>query len=71
MSEKFGDKTLRSIFDEFTKEQKERVYHIIGRIIDDPSITYVQASRWDLSFLPYDYQKIMVLYLMQEACNSK
>ena len=60
-----NDPTIRSVFDTLTKEQKDSVYLIVGRIMEANSA--IDPSTIDLSFLSDLLQVIVVRYIIEMA----
>lgn len=57
--------TIQEIFDTLTENQKQRVYELVGCIVEKPEIA--KSKDFDLSFLSNSLQELAVKEIIEQA----
>lgn len=57
--------TIQEIFDTLTENQKQRVYELVGCIVEKPEIA--KSKDFDLSFLSNSLQELAVKEIIEHA----
>lgn len=57
--------TIQEIFDTLTENQKQRVYELVGCVVEKPEIA--KSKDFDLSFLSNSLQELAVKEIIEQA----
>lgn len=57
--------TIQEIFDTLTENQKQRVYELVGCVVEKPEIA--KSKDFDLSFLSNSLQELAVKAIIEQA----
>lgn len=57
--------TIQEIFDTLTENQKQRVYELVGCVVEKPEIA--KSKDFDLSFLSNNLQELAVKEIIEQA----
>lgn len=57
--------TIQEIFDTLTENQKQRVYELVGCVVEKPEI--VKSKDFDLGFLSNSLQELAVKEIIEQA----
>lgn len=57
--------TIQDIFDTLTEKQKQRVYQLVGCVVEKPKIA--KSKDFDLSFLSNSLQELAVKEIIEQA----
>ena len=57
--------TIQEIFDTLTENQKQRVYELVGGVVEKPEIA--KSKDLDLSFLSDSLQELAVKEIIEQA----
>lgn len=57
--------TIQEIFDTLTENQKQRVYELVGCVVEKPEIA--KSKDFDLNFLSNSLQELAVKEIIEQA----
>ena len=66
-----NNRTIGSVFNSLTKDEKDRVYWMVGDIVGRANITISDIYEYDLSFLGHEIQRIVVRDILRHVFSNR